>query len=849
MQLHFADASTSLGQALAGQYSLPLVVVSVLVAIFAAFASVSHVDLMRASESPSAVRRWHLIGALAMGVGVWTMHFVGMVAFRLPIEVYFDPLPTLVSVLPAVLAGYAGLSVLRQPEPGARAIIFGGTIMGAGIGVMHYVGMGGMIVDAQMVYQPGLFVASILVAVFMASLALIVPRAIKSLEARFPVRLSGGVFKLATAILMGLAISSLHYVAMAATVFIPADQPSVVGQFGENMDERLIVTLAVIASVFILVVSTLTVILRHRILALDALAARSEQEAQRIDNRFQKLVSRLPGMVYQFQIDADGHTHFPYASDAIESVLGVTAEDVRAGVSTVFGFVHHDDIVGLKASIRESADTLSAWKHKFRVKIDGEERWLQGNSIPERLGNGSVVWSGFINDITEQKRSEERIHQLAFFDELTGLPNRRLFEDRIDCALAASARHGQFGALLYIDLDDFKTLNDSLGHSFGDRLLIGLARLLTENLRECDTVARLGGDEFVIIANELGITEESAARNAEKLAETLLRILGEPVNLGGYEYRCGASMGIVLFKGDGLSREELLKRADAAMYEAKSVGRSRVRFHDPGVQSILESRFRLEIELRRAIERQELTLVYQTQVGLAGQCEGVEALLRWHHPELGYIPPSDFIPIAEANGLILPLGQWVIDAACAQLARWSEDPELGSLILSVNVSSKQFHEPDFVVRVMETVGRHGINPARLCLEVTESMVLDDLDDALVKMTALRETGIRIAMDDFGTGYSSMAYLSSLPFDEVKIDKAFVQKAEYDVARSEWVIIETIITLSHKLGMKVVAEGVETAEQHRLLSELGCDRFQGFYFGRPVDVDAFARGRAEAIVGR
>ncbi|WP_375191500.1 EAL domain-containing protein [Marinobacter sp.] len=849
MQLHFADASTSLGQALAGQYSLPLVAVSVLVAIFAAFASVSHVDLMRASESPSAVRRWHLIGALAMGVGVWTMHFVGMVAFRLPIEVYFDPLPTLVSVLPAVLAGYAGLSVLRQPEPGARAIILGGTIMGAGIGVMHYVGMGGMIVDAQMVYQPGLFVASILVAVFMASLALIVPRAIKSLEARFPVRLSGGVFKLATAILMGLAISSLHYVAMAATVFIPADQPSVVGQFGENMDERLIVTLAVIASVFILVVSTLTVILRHRILALDALAARSEQEAQRIDNRFQKLVSRLPGMVYQFQIDADGHTHFPYASDAIESVLGVTAEDVRAGVSTVFGFVHHDDIVGLKASIRESADTLSAWKHKFRVKIDGEERWLQGNSIPERLGNGSVVWSGFINDITEQKRSEERIHQLAFFDELTGLPNRRLFEDRIDCALAASARHGQFGALLYIDLDDFKTLNDSLGHSFGDRLLIGLARLLTENLRECDTVARLGGDEFVIIANELGTTEESAARNAEKLAETLLRILGEPVNLGGYEYRCGASMGIVLFKGDDLSREELLKRADAAMYEAKSVGRSRVRFHDPGVQSILESRFRLEIELRRAIERQELTLVYQTQVGLAGQCEGVEALLRWHHPELGYIPPSDFIPIAEANGLILPLGQWVIDAACAQLARWSEDPELGSLILSVNVSSKQFHEPDFVVRVMETVGRHGINPARLCLEVTESMVLDDLDDALVKMTALRETGIRIAMDDFGTGYSSMAYLSSLPFDEVKIDKAFVQKAEHDVSRSEWVIIETIITLSHKLGMKVVAEGVETAEQHRLLSELGCDRFQGFYFGRPVDVDAFARGRVEAIVGR
>lgn len=849
MQFQFADTSTSFEYAVVGQYSAPLVVVSVLVAVLAAFASVSHVDLIRASGSRSARRLWHLIGAFAMGLGVWTMHFVGMVAFRLPMNVYFDPLLTLASIVPAVFSGYIGLSVLQRAEPKLGSILLGGALMGAGIGVMHYIGMGGMLVEAQMVYRPTLFFASVLAAVVMASLALSVPRMIRKLRKRLPVQASGVAFKIVTAIFMGLAISSLHYVAMAATDFIPADGIASGIPSGDIIDQTLIAVFAVIASVFILVVSTITVILRHRILASEALAARSEREAQRIDDRFRKLVSRLPGMVYEFQMDADGHAHFPYASEAIESVLGVRATDVQLDVNVVFRRVHPDDIEGLRASIRQSAENLTVWRHEFRVRLQGEERWLLGNSIPDRQHDGSTVWSGFITDITEQKRSEERIHQLAFYDELTGLPNRRLFEDRIDRAIAASARHGQFGALLYIDLDDFKTLNDSLGHSFGDRLLISLARLLTENLRECDTVARLGGDEFVIIANELGATEENAARNAEKLAETLLRILGEPVNLGGYDYRCEASMGIVLFEGDDLSREELLKRADAAMYEAKSVGRSRVRFHDPGVQSILESRFRLEIELRRAIERQELTLVYQTQVGLAGQCEGVEVLLRWHHPELGYIPPSEFIPIAEANGLILPLGQWVMDAACAQLARWSGDPDLGSLILSVNVSSKQFHEPDFVVMVMETIGRHGINPARLCLEVTESMVLDDLDDALVKMTALRETGIRIAMDDFGTGYSSMAYLSSLPFDEVKIDKAFVQKAEHDVSGGEWVIIETIITLSHKLGMKVVAEGVETAEQHRLLSELGCDRFQGFYFGRPVDIDAFARGRAEVFVDR
>lgn len=319
--------------------------------------------------------------------------------------------------------------------------------------------------------------------------------------------------------------------------------------------------------------------------------------------------------------------------------------------------------------------------------------------MPDQLADGGVLWNGFITDVTEQKRAEARIHELAFYDNLTGLPNRRLFEDRMELALAASHRHQRYSALLFIDLDDFKSLNDALGHSFGDELLKLLAQSLTTRLRELDTVARLGGDEFVIIISDLGAEEATATEGAQRLAEDLLELLTEPVNLsGGYQYRCAASIGITLFKGAEHSREELLRRADTAMYEAKSAGRGMIRFHDPQIQSLLARRFRLESELRQAMERKELHLVFQKQVARNGQCIGVEALLRWQHPERGPIPPSDFIPIAEDNGLIIPLGQWVLETACRQLAIWQAQPSTKSLKVSINVSSRQFHQSDLSIK-------------------------------------------------------------------------------------------------------------------------------------------------------
>ena len=833
--LHFTDATTPFELVYTGSYSVPLVILSLLVAALAAFASISHVELMRSTPSSSVRFRWHLIGAVAMGVGVWTMHFIGMVAFRLPLNgIYFDPGMTLLSVLPAIFAGYIALTIVEKPKPSAAAILLGGALMGLGIGAMHYIGMSGMRIEARMLYQPELFVLSVIVAVVMSSAALTIPRLMMSLTPESQTHSNSLLFKLMSALLMGLAISSMHYVAMGATIFLPVDGPPLAIP-AQTLDKSLIATLAVIASIFILVISTITVIFRFRLITVDKVAEASAEEARRLEDRFSKIVSRLPGMVYQFQRDADGHMSFPYTSEAIQSLYGVTPEAVRKDATPLIQLTHPDDVKGLLLSIHESADTLNGWRHEYRVRLKKGERWFQGNAVPEQQTDGATLWNGFITDVTEQKHYEARIHELAFYDELTGLPNRRLFEDRIELALAASQRHQRFGAVLFLDLDDFKSVNDTLGHSFGDELLKLLARILTGRLRELDTIARLGGDEFVIIIGDIGVEQAQAAQHAGRLAEDLLGLITEPVNLNGYQYRCAASIGITLFFGTEQSSEELLRRADTAMYEAKSAGRGMIRFHDPQTQSILARRFKLESEFRQAMERGELCLAFQKQVDRRGHCVSVEALLRWQHPEQGLIPPLEFIPIAEDSGLIIPLGQWVLEMACRQLAVWQAQPATRELKVSINVSARQFLQSDFVEQVMDTIRQSGAHPEGLCLELTESLVLADLDDALVKMQAFRAQGIQLSMDDFGTGYSSMAYLSRLPFDEVKIDKSFVQQTGENHSGNEWIIIEAIINMAHNLGMRVVAEGVETQNQHHLLGQLGCDCFQGYYLGRPVDL--------------
>lgn len=446
---------------------------------------------------------------------------------------------------------------------------------------------------------------------------------------------------------------------------------------------------------------------------------------------------------------------------------------------------------------------------------------------------GRTVRVTTLLDISELKHAEEEIRHLAFYDPLTRLPNRRLLLDRLHHALVSNARRAQVGALMFIDLDHFKNLNDTQGHDQGDLLLVQVAQRLRLTVRGEDTVARLGGDEFVVMLESLGATREEAATQARLVAAKLHENLNRPYSVGERICHSTSSIGVVLFESADDTVEELLKRADMAMYQAKAHGRNGVQFFDPTMQALVNARARLEAELHQALARDQLLLHYQVQVDALGDVVGVEALVRWQHPVRGLLCPGAFICQAEESGLIVPLGQWVLRAACAQLVRWQQaGGEQARWSMAVNVSARQFHEPDFVQQVLKVVQSSGAPAQRIKLELTESLLADDVNDIIDKMQALRAHGLGFAMDDFGTGYSSLSYLKRLPLQQLKIDRSFVRDLLTDP--NDAAIARTIVALGHTLGLTVLAEGVETTEQHRALLEMGCRQFQGYLFGKPVE---------------
>ena len=432
--------------------------------------------------------------------------------------------------------------------------------------------------------------------------------------------------------------------------------------------------------------------------------------------------------------------------------------------------------------------------------------------------------------------NEEAIYRLAYYDPLTDLPNRRLLRERIQAALTASREDDQHRAVLLLDLDHFKAINDTLGHEVGDQYLVEMAHRLRQTVQAPHAVARIGGDEFVVLTDALSADETAALAQAQALARDILSAVAQPCLLDGQMYFGSASIGICLFRNHNASIQDLLRRADAAMYQAKNAGRNAHCLFDPSMQAELETRRALETALRSAIEAGQLQLHYQAQVGATGRPVGAEVLLRWDHPTLGSVPPAQFIPIAEATGLILPIGAWVLEQACAQLKAWERHPRNHLLDLAVNVSARQFRHPDFVAQVCQTLTRAGANPARLVLELTESLVLDDLADTVCKMQALQQRGVRFALDDFGTGYSSLAQLKRLPLHHLKIDRSFVQ--DIVSAPSDAAIVQTIIGMAHNLGLRVIAEGVETLAQRQALVHLQCLVFQGYFFGKPLPIERF-----------
>ncbi|NDU91618.1 MAG: EAL domain-containing protein, partial [Ferrovum sp.] len=501
----------------------------------------------------------------------------------------------------------------------------------------------------------------------------------------------------------------------------------------------------------------------------------------------------------------------------------------------------------IKSAVHDEAFYDAMWESIHRTGSWAGEVWDRrktGELYPKWLtitaikGNDGIT-TNYVSshtDISHWKEAQEKIQNLAFNDTLTGLPNRRLLTDRLQHALASSARNGKEGALLFIDLDHFKTINDVHGHNTGDLLLQQVAQRLTSCVREGDTAARLGGDEFVVMLEGLSEQAIEAAEQAEVVGEKILATLSHPYELDGFQFYGTASIGITLFTDHKEGIDALLKQADIAMYQAKNVGRNTLRFFDPQMQKTINARAALEEELRQALENQQFHLYYQIQLDRLHHPIGAEALIRWVHPERGLVFPMQFISVAEESGLILPIGQWVLETACAQIKSWERNELTRELTLSVNISARQFRQADLVTQIQSVVQRHAINPGRLKLELTESMMVENVEDTIVAMSALRKIGIRFSLDDFGTGYSSLQYLKRLPIDQIKIDQSFVQDIETD--SSDKAIVLTIIAMAQSLNLDVIAEGVETEAQWQFLLAKGCIHYQGYLFGKPVPIEQF-----------
>jgi diguanylate cyclase (GGDEF)-like protein/PAS domain S-box-containing protein len=555
----------------------------------------------------------------------------------------------------------------------------------------------------------------------------------------------------------------------------------------------------------------------------------------------QKITSRLPGVVFQLRRNAKGWIEFLFISEPAGLVYpGFTAADILRDPMCTLSLHHPDDIQAFKDSLTKALATLQPWQLEYRLCLpDGEVRWLLGQGLPESDGEGGVLISGFVTDISERKRAEQQIEQLAFYDALTGLPNRRLLSERLQQALLSATRHGRYSAVLFIDLDNFKDLNDSMGHDVGDMLLVQVAQRLLGSVRDADTVARLGGDEFVLLIQELGDDAASATAQVEQIGHKILSRLNHVYVLNALEHHSTPSMGVSLLSSEVSSVEELLKQADLAMYQSKAAGRNTLRFFDPAMQALVAKRTALDHDLRLALRHNEFLLFYQPLVDHSASVVGFEALVRWQHPQRGLLTPGEFIAQAEQTGLIVALGQWVLRAACEQLLRWADQAETAELTLAVNVSSRQFRHPDFVSQVLKIVQDTGVDPRLLKLEITESLLVTDMPDVVEKMHALRAHRLAFSLDDFGTGYSSLSYLKRLPLSQLKIDKSFVHDVQ--TSASDAAIAVTVLALGNSLNLNVVAEGVEEIGQWKFLLQNGCRLFQGYLFGRPVPVDQLRLG--------
>lgn len=919
-------------------YHTEWILVSVALAILTSYAALNASARANDVAGKSSQITWILISAFAFGIGTWAMHFIGMLALRLPCGITYNPIITLISMIPSLLAGGVVFGFVWQHQLKKPSPVLGGILLGSGIGTMHYTGMAAMRLDGVVRYDPELFILSILMAVALSYFALRVKANQKLINQHR---------NLVVAVILGGAVSGMHYTAMAATYFVKGDI--------QILDATVFTpdSLAVIVMIA-------TIFLAFVAIALAALSHAREMSAELLLSKqlFQSMIESIPDAIFlkdresrwlatnaaakqlfrlneiQWQgktemelahmhpefraaherclqddiatweagkltlfnetITAEhgSETHFEVrkkpnfntagqplnlliigrditeqkkindklriAAIAFESQEGMLITDadsvilqVNRAFTEITGY-DSDEVIGktpkvlnsghqdeqFYAAMWEDINSKGKWKGEIWNKRKNGEIYSENLTITAVKNVDGVVtnYVATLTDNTKAHAASAKIDELAFYDPLTKLPNRQLLLDRLHQALASKKVSGNEGAIMFIDLDDFKTLNDTLGHDIGDLLLTECATRISSCLREGDTVARLGGDEFVVLLENLSVHTLEAVTQTEMIAEKIIATLNKPYKLNAFDCQNTASIGIVLFDGQNDEQHVLFKHADIALYQAKKSGRNQFAFFNPHMQDAINARADLVNELRKAIDKQQFQLHYQIQVDSNGFAVGAEALIRWLHPERGMISPFHFIPLAEETGLILPIGQWVLETACTQIALWQHNALTRDLILAVNVSAKQFRQVDFVEKVQTILSNSAIDPSKLKFELTETIFIDNVQEIVVTMVALKALGVKFSLDDFGTGYSSLQYLKQLPLDQLKIDQSFVRDLVDD--SSDKAIVLTIITMASSLGLNVIAEGVETEEQHQFLLKKGCENYQGYLFSKPVPIDEF-----------
>ncbi len=562
-------------------------------------------------------------------------------------------------------------------------------------------------------------------------------------------------------------------------------------------------------------------------------------ERKELSVLLQKQAENIPGFIFQFHLSVEGIGRFSYASKGVMDIYGLSPEDTMRNSDRIAKLIHPDDTGRVRKSIMVSSKKLSTWRDQFRVNHPEKgEIWVEGHATPDRLGNGETQWYGYLWDITERKAQENQIRHLALYDPLTGLANRRLLKDRMRHATIIAQRQYNLGAILMLDLDNFKVLNDTQGHDLGDELLVEVGRRLQLCVRETDTIARIGGDEFVVLLEWIGTTESEAHKVSVAIAEKIRNSIGKPYLLGSkkHVHHASASIGVAIFRDKELPDGELLKQADVAMFEAKELGRNRVCIYNKKRQDLISSKTAIAAKLRRALVNNELSLYYQPQVNNVGKVCGAEALLRWHPPGEDPISPGIFIPIAEETGLIMKIGEWVLNAACQHILELSVNQLPDDFAIAVNISARQFSDDDFLTKLRATINHHKIDTKRLKLELTESCFVQDMSRAQHILETLRSMGLHTELDDFGTGYSSLTSLKNLPLNTLKIDQSLIQGIGVD--KRDEAIVKAAIAMAKALKLNVIAEGVETWPQNDFLISEGCEIVQGFLHSRPLTFEHF-----------